>query len=112
MDALSIMAKKRQTVERYEVVVSGRQREEHPRTFTDIDVEHVVEGRGLDDAAVARAIELSARRYCVVGASLAAGDTSIRHRSRIRDEAGERTCDCITIGPLGAGLTIREAVPG
>ena len=111
MDALSIMVKKRQAVEAYEIVVTGRQRDEHPRTFLTIDVEHVVTGARLDDEAVSRAIELSARRYCLVGASLAVGDTTIRHRSRIIDDAGQRTCDCITVGPHGAGLAMEEAVP-
>jgi putative redox protein len=110
MDAISVMQKKRQRIERYDVDVTGEQREEHPRTFTSIVVDHIVEGQGIDDVAVARAIELSARRYCVVGATIAAGDTRIAHRYRIIDEAGERTCDCLTIGPHGAGLAVAEAV--
>lgn len=108
MDAISIMRKKRLEVDRYEVVATGQQRDEHPRFFTSIVVEHIVEGRAIDDRAVARAIELSARKYCVVGANLASGDTSINHRMHITDEAGERTCDCLTIGPRGAGLSHYE----
>ena len=72
-------------------------------------VEHIVEGRGISDKAVSRAIELSARKYCMVGATLATGDCSINHRMRISDEQGERTCDCITIGPRGAGLSHYES---
>ncbi|MFV2061993.1 MAG: OsmC family protein [Chloroflexota bacterium] len=105
MDAISIMRKKRQKVEGYRIEVSGTQRDEHPRSFTSIVVVHIVEGNSIDDKAVARSIELSARKYCVVGASLASGDTSIEHRLRVTDEAGERTSDCVTIGPRGAGLS-------
>jgi putative redox protein len=108
MDAISIMSKKRLAVESYEVEATGTQREDHPRFFTHIVVEHVVRGSSIDDGAVARAIELSARKYCVVGANLASGDTAINHRMRIIDEAGERTCDCLTIGPKGAGLSHYE----
>jgi len=108
MDAISIMNKKRLQVDSYEVEVTGQQRETHPRTFTDIDVTHVIEGREIDDKAVARSIELTARRYCTVGATIAAGETAIKHRFTIRDETGERSCDCVTIGPQGAGLAIRE----
>jgi putative redox protein len=104
MDAISIMAKKRLDVTRYEVTAVGQQRDEHPRIFTQIVVTHVVVGVTLDDASVKRAIELSARKYCVVGANLATGDTTINHRLRMLDENGERTCDCLTIGPRGAGL--------
>ena len=108
MDAISIMTKKRLPVESYEVEATGTQREEHPKFFTHIVVEHVVKGRSIDDKAVARAIELSARKYCVVGANLASGDTDINHLMRIVDENGERTCDCLTIGPKGRGLSHYE----
>ena len=109
MDAISIMRKKRVPVERYAVDAVGTQRDEHPRIFTAIVVTHVVEGPAIDDIAVARAIELSARKYCTVGATLASGSASINHRFVVRDEAGERTCDCLTIGPHGKGLSLDEA---
>ncbi len=105
MDAASIMAKKKVAVATYRVEVSAEQREEHPHSFTAIAVEHIVEGTDIADKAVARAIGLSAAKYCVVGAALASGDATINHRMRIIDEAGERTCDCVTIGPKGRGLS-------
>ena len=108
MDAISIMSKKRIQVDSYRVEATGTQRDEHPRFFTSIVVDHIVEGSDIDDRAVARAIELSARKYCVVGANLASGDTSINHRFVIRDGKGERTCDCLTIGPRGKGLSHYE----
>ena len=108
MDAISIMTKKRLQVESYEVEATGTQRDEHPRFFTHIVVEHVVRGTAIDDKAVARAVELSARKYCVVGANLASGDTEINHLLRVIDEQGERSCDCLTIGPKGKGLSHYE----
>jgi putative redox protein len=108
MDAISIMTKKRLEIDGYEVVATGVQRDEHPKFFTSIVVTHTVTGPSIDDKAVARAIELSARKYCVVGANLASGDTSINHRFLIRDDAGERSCDCLTIGPKGKGLSHYE----
>jgi putative redox protein len=104
MDAVSIMSKKRVQVSSYRVEAVGQQRDEHPRVFTHITVTHIVEGTSLDDAAIRRAIELSARKYCTVGATIAAGDTTIDHELRMIDELGERTCDCLTIGPRGQGL--------
>jgi putative redox protein len=108
MDAVSIMAKKRVGYESYGVEVDGEMRQEHPRLFTAITVEHVLTGSNIEDKSVARAIELSARKYCVVGATLASGATIINHRMRITDEKGERTCDCLSIGPKGAGLSHYE----
>ncbi len=108
MDAASIMHKKKVAVEKYTVDVHAETREEHPRSLTSITVEHIVEGKDIADKAVARAIELSASKYCVVGANLASGDASINHRLRIIDENGERARDCVTIGPKGKGLSHYE----
>lgn len=108
MDAVSIMTKKRVAFDSYRVEVAGEQREDYPRAFTAITVEHVVSGSGIDDEAVARSIELSARKYCMVGANIAAGDTTINHRLRVTDEQGARVRDCLTIGPRGAGLAHYE----
>ena len=109
MDAVSVMTKKKVDFESYDVEVTGEQREAYPKAYTSIVVEHIVTGRSISDKAVSRAIELSARKYCAVGATIATGDCSINHRMRITDEAGERTCDCITIGPRGAGLSHYES---
>jgi putative redox protein len=108
MDAVSIMTKKRVAFHSYRVDVEADQRTDYPRLFTSISVEHVITGSAIEDRAVSRAIELSARKYCVVGASLASGDAQISHRMRITDESGERTCDCLTIGPHGKGLSHHE----
>jgi putative redox protein len=110
MDTISILVKKRQVVTAYEVQVDGRQRDSHPKTYERIDVEHVLEGVGLDETAVARAIELTATRYCVANAHLSAGDTEIHHRYRIRDAAGERSAEVLVTGPHGAGLAVLAAV--
>ncbi len=45
MDAASIMSKKKVEVEKYTVDATGEQREDHPRSFTSITVEHIVEGK-------------------------------------------------------------------
>jgi len=110
MDAISIMTKMRLQIDSYSVQAIGEQREEHPKFFTSIVVTHILTGTSIDDTAVARAVELSARKYCVVGANLASGDTSINHLVRVTDENGERRCDCLTIGPKGKGLSHYEGL--
>lgn len=103
MDVISILRKKRQRVTRYEVEATGRQRDEHPRAFTRIDVTHVVDGEGLDVEAVRRSIELSATRYCSVGATLASGEVEIHHAYRVADHAGRTSeAEVVVLGPGGA----------
>lgn len=84
-DVASILRKKRQPVTAYVLELSGDQRDEHPRSFSRIDVLHHVEGEWIDPEAVRRSIELSVTRYCPVTAQLATGDVVIVHRYRIGD---------------------------
>jgi putative redox protein len=83
MDVISILQKKRQVVTRYEVSVTAEQRDGQPAVYTRADVLHVIEGPALDEAAVRRAIELSATKYCSVAAMLSAGTVEMHHGYRI-----------------------------
>jgi putative redox protein len=85
MDVISIAAKKRQVVTRYEIHVQAEQRDEYPQVLTRADVIHEVEGPGVDEAAIRRAIELSATKYCPVNAMLSAGATEVHHGYRVRN---------------------------
>ena len=103
MDVISILRKKRQAVSGYQVRASGEQEDGHPNAFVRIDIVHVVEGEAIDVAAVRRAIELSATKYCSVGATLSAGATAIHHALCVRGENGEELTDeVIVIGPFEA----------
>jgi uncharacterized OsmC-like protein len=113
MDVISILRKKRQVVTSYEVRANGEQEDDHPNAFTRIDVVHVLGGEGIDTEAVRRAIELSATKYCSVGATLSSGSTEIHHAYLVRDESGdERMAEVIVTGPHqgAAALDQREAV--
>jgi putative redox protein len=100
MDVISILRKKRQHVTRYEVRAEGVQMDEHPNAFTRIDVLHVVEGSAIDVDALSRAIELSATKYCSVGATLSTGITEIHHAYLLRgDDGSEQTAEVLVLGP-------------
>jgi putative redox protein len=64
MDVISILSKKRQEVTDFEVQVHAGRATEHPKVITEAIIEYIVTGRNLDEAAILRAIELSATRYC------------------------------------------------
>jgi hypothetical protein len=67
----------------------------------------------VDEAAVRRAIELSATKYCSVGATLATGITRIHHGYRIRRADGtELAGEVVAEGPYNHQaelLALREA---
>lgn len=82
MDVASILRKKRQGAFGYQIQVSAEKRDQHPRVYTRISVEHQVSGE-VEPEALRRAIELSATRYCPVNAMLS-GAVVVEHRYRLR----------------------------
>lgn len=70
MDVISILKKKQQAVTGFEVKVHTDQAAEFPKVFTHIVITYQVTGRNVDEAALVRAIELSASKYCPAQAML------------------------------------------
>lgn len=70
MDVVSILRKKRQEFSGFEIHVHGERSDDHPKVFTDFELEYVVRGVNIDPAAVERAIQLSVDSYCSVHAML------------------------------------------
>jgi len=102
MDVVGIMAKKRQDVIAYRILVTGVQRDEYPQVYTEVVMTHEVDGRNLSEAAIRRAIELSALKYCPVNAMISAGATTVHHRYRIQsegDEPYEHEGEVLSTGP-------------
>ena len=87
-DVVNILQKKRVPLQGFEIHLTGNEREEHPRVFTDIHIEYVLYGDGISPADVERAIELSTTKYCSVSAMLA---SSVKLTHSYRIEAGHRT---------------------
>ena len=89
VDVISILQKKRQHVSDYRIEVSGERREDHPRAYTRLFVKHIVRGRGVSEQAVARAIELSDKKYCSVAATLRGAAEIVTSYEIIEDDASE-----------------------
>ena len=68
----SLLGRLHQPVERVEVEACGQRRDEHPTVFTTIALEFLVRGRGVEAAAVEKAIA-HADRLCPVWAMLKPG---------------------------------------
>lgn len=70
IDVISILEKKRQKVTDYRVELTGKRRDDHPRSFAEINVHHIVYGHNVSEQALAQAIELSNTKYCSVAATV------------------------------------------
>jgi putative redox protein len=111
MDVISIATKKRQVLDAYRIHVRGDQRSEYPQVFTEIEVVHEVTGEGISEAAIRRAIELSATKYCPVSAMISAGATVVHHRYRIHSTGSapyEAEGEVIVTGPYARTDVIAE----
>ncbi len=70
VDVIGILQKKREDVKEYRVEVHGERRDDHPRSFSRMEVHHIIAGRNISEKSVAQAIELSQTKYCSVAATL------------------------------------------
>jgi len=70
MDVVSILKKKKQPVAAFRVAVDAQRAAEHPKVITAAVIEYFISGSQVDRAAVLRAIELSAVKYCPAQAML------------------------------------------
>ncbi len=70
MDVISILQKKKQAVTAFEVRVHAERADGHPRVITRAVITYVLSGHALDEAALLRAMELSAKKYCPAQAML------------------------------------------
>jgi putative redox protein len=86
-DVLYILRKARQDVTDCVVELEAERAEKPPKVFTRIHVHFQVTGRGLSEKQVARAVQLSAEKYC--SASLMLGKTAqITHDYEVIDVPG------------------------
>jgi putative redox protein len=84
-DVLSILKKSRQQVTGCVVELEAQRSEQDPKVFTAIHAHFVISGRDLSEKHIARAISLSADKYC--SASIMLGVTAkISHDYEIRNE--------------------------
>lgn len=87
-DVVTILRKQRQEVASCVAKLEAERAEEPPRVFTRVRMHFVVSGRDLTPEKVARAVELSAEKYCSASIMLARGGVEIEHSYEIV-ETGE-----------------------
>ena len=101
VDVISILEKKRQAVTGFEVRFHGDRASDHPKVFTRAVVTYRVTGRGVDEGALLRAIELSLTKYCSVHAMLEKA-FPIESRYEIYEERGNGKATLVKEGKYGA----------
>ena len=84
IDVVTTLKKMRQELTHCETKVNAERADDHPKVFTDIHIQFIIKGKGLDTKKVEKAITLSAEKYC--SASIMLGKTaSITHDFEIAE---------------------------
>lgn len=78
-DVVHILKKQRQAVSDCVAEITAQRAETEPKVFTKIHVHFVVKGEDLNEAKVAKAIELSAEKYCSASIMLGNAGVAISH---------------------------------
>ncbi|MFT7387103.1 MAG: putative redox protein [Candidatus Endobugula sp.] len=78
-DVMSILKKGRQDVTGCRVELTAERAEGVPSPFTKMHLQFVVTGRDLKDKQVAKAVELSATKYCSASMMMEAAGVELTH---------------------------------
>ncbi len=82
MDVISILQKKREPVTGLEVSAEGTRAEEHPKIFTDVNLEYVAYGN-IKKESLDRAVSLSQEKYCNISITLKKAGVRVTFSTRI-----------------------------
>lgn len=90
-DVVSILQKSRQDISDVRCEVSAKRADGIPAVFTDIHLHFIITGTHIKPSQVAKAISLSATKYCSASKMLADGGVNITHDHVIYDRAIDDT---------------------
>ena len=83
-DVVNILQKSRQKVTNCVTHITAQRADEIPQVFEEIDIHFILEGENLDPSKVARAIELTAEKYCSASIMLQRAGVVIKHTFEIQ----------------------------
>ena len=72
IDVVRILEKQRQELAGLEIEVIAHQNEDYPKPFHTVEVKFTARGKDLDPKKLAKAIELSESKYCVLSQTVQA----------------------------------------
>ncbi len=71
IDVVRILEKQRQQLSSLEIEVTAHQNADYPKPFHTVEVKYIARGKDLNPDKLAKAIELSEGKFCVVSQTVA-----------------------------------------
>lgn len=87
-DVVNILTRSRQRVVDCETELTATRAQDVPNVFEEIQIHFKVTGHHLDAKKVARAVSLTAEKYCSASIMLERGGVNIAHSHEIIDAPG------------------------
>ena len=84
-DVISMLKKSRQQVTDCRVELQATRADALPAVFESMNLHFVVNGNGVKESQVRRAVELSAEKYCSASIMLAAAGVTVTHSFAVED---------------------------
>ncbi|AYQ57365.1 OsmC/Ohr family protein [Bathymodiolus thermophilus thioautotrophic gill symbiont] len=84
IDVVSTLKKMRENIHDCHAEITAERADEHPKVFTKIHIHFIVAGENLNEKKVAKAVSLSAEKYC--SASIMLGKTAkVTHDFKVHE---------------------------
>lgn len=83
-DVVSMLKKSRQSFKAARVELQAKRVDAIPAVFESINLHFVISGEGVRESQVARAVQLSAEKYCSASIMLATGGVKVTHSFEIQ----------------------------
>jgi len=83
MDVLSILRKKRKTIEALDIEINGIRADEHPKVYTSVHLSYSLKSPDANIEDLNRSIELSQDKYCGAAAMFRASGCSVTFDAKI-----------------------------
>lgn len=82
VDVISMLNKKRKTINGLKVLAEGTRREKHPRYYTDISLSFVLSSPDTTETDLAKVVALAVDKYCSVAATIR-GVANLTYESKV-----------------------------
>lgn len=83
IDIVTILEKKRKTIEGLDITVSGEKRDEHPKIYKKVHLHYALKSPDASIDDLNRSIELSQEKYCATSATLRLAGAEITWTSEL-----------------------------
>lgn len=85
MDVVSILRKKRKTIDNFEIEIDGERRDVHPKMFVKAHLKYKLKSPDAEIKDLERAIELSQSTYCGASAMFKAAGCDVSYSMEIEN---------------------------